>query len=361
MSNTIHAFEFLENAACQPVGFAVAFGCERFLQLETLTKLIAEWGGEEAEFSTTRFSGETVQWVDVHDELASGSLFAADAPRLVIVDSADDFVSRHRNQLETLVGRRATASVLVLCTGTWPANTRLYKQLDKSGLQIDCNLPTASRGKSKSVDEARICDWLSVRAKTAHGFKLSSQAARSMLELNEIHLGLYDQQLAKLGCCIAAGTEATVEDVKNFVGGWRTSTVWKLVDAALEGDGPTALTLLHRLLQAGESALGVFAQISWSVRRYAGAIEFRDRTARQGKTVRPAECLVAAGFNKYWASELDAAQQRLNRLGLTRGRKLLRMLYAADTSLKSSHSADSRSPIILERLIVQIAKSTNGV
>jgi hypothetical protein len=45
--------------------------------------------------------------------------------------------------------------VLVLDVDEWPANTRLYKALDQSGLQIDCR-PPQKKGKSKDTDEGAI-------------------------------------------------------------------------------------------------------------------------------------------------------------------------------------------------------------
>jgi DNA polymerase-3 subunit delta len=358
-TNTIHAFDFLERPAGPPVGMLALFGSEALLHQESLSHLIKAWGGDEAEFSTSRFHGEEAQWADLRDALASGSLFAASSPRLVIVGDADEFVSRHRGELESLADRRATTSVLILAVSAWPSNTRLYKLLDQSGLQIDCNLPKTRRGKSLSVDEARVARWLSERSAQRYGFQLPPPSARQLMDLNEINLALYDQQLAKLSCCLAPGVAASPDDVKNYIGGWRSSTVWKLVDAALDGDARTALSLLHGLIQSGENALGLFAQISWSLRRYAGAVEHRDREARGGKSPRLTDCLLAAGFNKYWAGELEAAERRLGRLGLTRGRKLLRMLYHADQALKGTHSSESRSPIVLETLVTQIAQS-NG-
>ena len=357
MSQTIHAFDWLEQSAAEPATFTVLFGSERFLQLEVLRRLSGVDADEDREFSLSRFDGEGAAWIDVHDALATGSLFSA-GPRTVIVDQADEFVKKYRGELERYAERSSTASnVLILLVNAWLATTRLYKKLDQQGRQIDCNPPTASRGRSKSLDESRIADWLVKRAKSEYDLALSKSAARQLLELNEVHLGLYDQQLAKLACCLPNGANVSPDEVNQFVGGWRDSTVWRMVDAVLDGNPGEALSLLRQLLQTGNDAIGVFAQAAWSLRRYANAMEARDRAVRQGRTPRPADCLVEGGFQRGWQSELDAGERRLARLGLSRGRRLLRWLYEADKALKGSHSHESRSAFIVERLLYAVGST----
>jgi DNA polymerase-3 subunit delta len=196
--------------------------------------------------------------------LATGSLFSS-GKRTVIVEEADEFVKRYRGELESIAERiPQLTNVLVLVVGTWQSNTRLYKSLDQNGLQIDCNLPTITSGKSKSIDEGRIMEWLVQRAQSVYGLTLAKGAARQLMQLNEIHLGLYDQQLAKLSCCVPPSATAKPEDVQQFIGGWRDTTVWKMADAALDGDAQVALQLLHQLIHGGEDPFAIFAQLAWA-------------------------------------------------------------------------------------------------
>ncbi len=352
----MHAFDLLEQPQLRPKHFTVLFGGERLLQLEGVRQLS---GGhdDDHEFSISRFEGDAVAWIDVHDALATGSLFSS-GPRTVIVDGGDEFVKKHRPELERWLERDGgTTNILLLLVSTWPSNTRLYKLADQRGLQIDCNPPTMTRGRSKGLDEARLIEWLVRRADAVHGLRLSKAGARQMLELNEVHLGLYDQQLAKLACCVPADSEVTPQEVNRFIGGWRDTTVWKMVDAALDGNAAEAQHLLRQLLQTGNDAIGVFAQAAWSLRRYGNAMQARDRAVRNGKTPRPADCLVEGGFQRNWQSEIEAGERRLGRLGLSRGRRLLRWLYETDKALKGSHSHESRSAYIVERLLYAVATS----
>ena len=46
------------------------------------------------------FDGGKIEWRDVYDELSTQSLFGGGGPRLVMVDPADDFITRNRDRLE---------------------------------------------------------------------------------------------------------------------------------------------------------------------------------------------------------------------------------------------------------------------
>ena len=122
----------------------VVFGDESFLKRQVLLKLREKvLAGEEADFSLTTFEGRSVQLRDVLEELATLAMFGA--RRLVVVEEADEFVTRYRGQLEDYVARPAEKAVLVLEVKTWPSNTRLYKAVDAGGLMVACEAPAATR------------------------------------------------------------------------------------------------------------------------------------------------------------------------------------------------------------------------
>ncbi len=350
----IHAFEALGDRKIPPASAVALFGEDRFLQLEVIHHLTATWiGDDQVEFAVTRLDGDSCQWSDVFDSLSTGSLFSSSGRRLVIVDQADDFVKRHRAALEALA-EKPGANSLILCVDSWPANTRLYKLIEKSGLQIDCNPPTSTRGKSKQVDENKICEWLTARARSIYSFELSKPAARELIDLGPCSFGLFDQQLAKLSCCAVSGKPILPDNVREWIGGWRINTVWQTIDAAVDGDTAKALALLNRLLQSGEHPLALFGQISWSLRRYSEVIELYERGQRTGNRLRLSECLAPAGFRP-WGGELDAAEARLKRLGQNRARKILLWLLEADLALKGSHSHEARGRFVMEELVTRLA------
>ena len=107
------------------------------------------------------------------DELATVSLFGGGGPRLVILERADSFVSANRQRLEDYVAKPRASGVLVLDVDEWAANTRLYKAVDQSGLQIDCRPPTKG-GKNKDPDEAAIAKWIVAWGKSQHSVTLGN-------------------------------------------------------------------------------------------------------------------------------------------------------------------------------------------
>ena len=168
MPGTLHAFEFLaqadEEATAAAKGKAafppvvVLFGDEDFLRQlvkQRLRHLLLD-NHPDAPYST--LDGESAQWCDVADEVSTVALFGGGAKRLVIVEKADDFVSKFRTKLEDYVEKPKSSGILVLEVDSWASNTRLYKAVDKKFLQVDVRLPMKSSGKS--VDEPRLLGWI---------------------------------------------------------------------------------------------------------------------------------------------------------------------------------------------------------
>ncbi|MCH7728327.1 MAG: DNA polymerase III subunit delta, partial [Planctomycetes bacterium] len=260
MSNTLHALDLLDQSelSCKPI--CVVFGDEPFLKQLVIKKLQHQILGDDSDVPFALFDGKIAEWRDVIDELSTVSLFGGDT-RLALIDPADEFVSTYRSQLEDYVARPNATSTLVLIVDSWPSNTRLYKAIDKTGLQIECRAPEIKRGKNKQLDTKRLCKWLSSLAKAQHATTLPAASAEALLELVGPHLGLLDQALAKLALFTKPKEKITPQLVNDVVGGWRAQTIWELVGAAASGDSATALVELDRLLQSGEHPLALFGSI----------------------------------------------------------------------------------------------------
>ena len=140
MSNTLHVFDFLKQADTMPAAVTVLFGDESFLKRLALKQLVARQFGVDDDAPYATFQGD-IQWRDVADELSTVSLFGGNRPRMAIVEEADSFVTNQRDKLETYVAKPASKGILVLEVNAWAANTRLYKAVNKTGLQIECRAP----------------------------------------------------------------------------------------------------------------------------------------------------------------------------------------------------------------------------
>ena len=181
MSNTLHAFEFLN--ASEPVdvpSVCVLFGNEPFLKRLVRQKLLRSlMKGEDVPYG--QFDGQTCQWRDIKDEVATVSLFGGGGSRLAVVDDADPFVSNHRGVLEDYLSRSERPGVLLLDVTKWQSNTRLYKLTDACGLQVACKAPEYA-GRRKGLDEKKLCDWLVKWALVHHRITLEPRGSQMLLE-----------------------------------------------------------------------------------------------------------------------------------------------------------------------------------
>jgi DNA polymerase-3 subunit delta len=341
MAHTIDALQYLAHPEKYPAApVCVVFGDESFLRRQAIQELRQRaLGSDDAEFSLTRFDGDAAQMRDVLDELSTVALFGG-GNRLVVIDNADDFVSKQRASLEDYVAKPKASGTLVLEVTTWPKTTRLYKAVDSSGLQIDCKTPDA-RSTTK---------WLAGWAKSRHQARLETAAAEAMLDLVGPELGLLDQELAKLAVSVKPGEPITAELVDQLVGGWRSQTAWDMIDAALAGNPREALAQLDRLLLAGENAIGVLAQIASTLRRFAAATRLIQEAEENRQRITLRQALEQAGVRSFIVAK---AEQQLRHLGRQRAARLYRWLLEADLDLKGSSALPPR--IVLERLIVRLA------
>jgi DNA polymerase-3 subunit delta len=132
----------------RPAGVCVLFGDEPFLRRLALAAVRQIVVGDGTDVPVTRHDCQERQpeWRDVADELATVSLFGGGSPRLVVLEGADSFVTAQRARLEDYVAQPKRSGVLLLVVDEWPSNTRLYKAVDQSGLQIDCRPPQRQVG-----------------------------------------------------------------------------------------------------------------------------------------------------------------------------------------------------------------------
>ncbi len=341
-----------------PRPICVLFGDEPFLKAEALESLrSAVLGGEDAEFCFRSFEGDDVESRTVFDELATVALFGG-GRRMVVVNEADTFVSRFRPELEDYAANPKRTGVLVLEVDTWPATTRLFKQLAETGLQIDCHVP----------GEDEVLAWIRERSQRVYQVSFASGAAERLLEIVGPQMGRLDQETAKLSLLVAPPAESsgkakpagiTAQLVEQAVGGWRAKTAWEMIDAAASGDAKAALVQLDRLILAGENPIGLLAQMASPLRRLAAATRIVRNAQAEGRRPQLRQALEEAGVSK-WPKAMDKAESQLRQLGARRAAKLYNWLLEADLALKGTSSSPDRARLMLEQLIVRMGKMTSG-
>lgn len=341
MAKALHAFDYLAAAddhAPQPVN--VVFGDEAFLKRHALANLKKQaLGTSDADFSLTVFEGKQAELADVLDELSTIAMFGGSS-RLVLVEEADDFVSRYRPELEDYVESPRPTGKLILETKSWPGNTRIAKAVAAKGLTIDCSPPKA----------AQIPKWLKQWSKRTHGVSLDGAAAGMLVDLVGTELGLLDQEVARLALSVGEDRKISSQMVSQNVGSWRARTTWDMLDATLAGDLKGALTQLDRLLLAGENPIAILGQIASTLRRYAAAtrIVLAGEASRNRVPVRAA--LEQAGVRSF---VLKKAESQLRHLGRERGSLLYEWLVETDLALKGNSALPAR--MVIENLLIRLA------
>ncbi len=350
----IASLDYLARPAAHPAPpVCVVFGDEPFLKSEVINALrVATLSDDDGEFSWRAFIGDEADPRSVFDELATVALFGG-GKRIVLVSEADDFVSAHRSPLENYAAKPCDTGVLVLDVKSWPSNTRLYKQLAESGLQIDCKAPS----------EGALVEWLRERVERQYHATFARGAAERLVEIVGPQMGRLDQETAKLSLLAArepaasggAKASITVDLINDAVGGWRAKTAWDMIDAAAAGDAREALIQLDRLILAGESPVALMGQIAWRFRQLAAAAQIAVQAQRAGQRVNLRHALEQVGV-KTWQGAMEKAEANLRQLGARRAARLDRWLMEADLALKGSSSSGDRARLVLEQLFVRMSR-----
>lgn len=330
----MHATAFLSRNQIEAIPpLVVMHGGEAHLKEASRERLCRGVLGEQedAAIGLTRFAGKDAEWKSVRDELLTVSMFGD--RRLVVVEDADEFVTRFRDALETYAQQPARQATLVLDVKTWRKNTRLAKKVAESGLELDCS----------ELQGPQLGAWLGEQAKR-QGKQLGREAAALMVELAGSGLTLLDQELAKLISYVGDRERITADDVRKLVGGWRAETTWKMTDSIRDGRPAAALQALEKLLMAGEAPQKVLGGINYVFRKYGRATEL----SRQGVPLRSA--LQQAGV---FPRDIDASEGYLRRIGRPRAERILSWLVEADGGLKGGSRVAER--LQLEQLVLKLS------
>jgi DNA polymerase-3 subunit delta len=328
------ALTFLEKAAkAKPLPLYVLPGDEDFLKRQVLQALrTLVLGPDGDEFGLSVHAGDKAAFAAVFDELQTAPFFGP--RRLVIVENADPFVTRHRESLEKVVGKLPATGTLVLEVKSWPANTRLAKLIDSSAT-ILCKAPSAYKLPAWCVQWAAAC----------HAKQLVQPAAELLVELVGPEMGQLDQELSKLAVYVGDRKRIDAPDVDRLVGSSRAENTWKIFDAIGAGRPGEALALLDRLLDQGEEPLRILGAFSMQLRRLAQVA----RLQQQGKSLGAA--LEQAGVQPFQARGVE---QQLRHLGRRRAERLYDWLLKTNSGMKGGSPLPPRT--LLERLVIQLAR-----
>src|SRR5262245_52781856 len=156
------ALAFLERASkSKPQPIYAVSGDEAFLKRQVLSALQPLLLGDaDPAFAWSSTPGDQANWSTIRGELETLPFLSP--RRVVVVESADTFVSQYRTALEKYAAAPSACGVLILEVKSWPSNTKLAKLL-----------PDAATIVCKTPQSNVIARWCSTRAKEAHEKTLS--------------------------------------------------------------------------------------------------------------------------------------------------------------------------------------------
>jgi len=258
--------------------------------------------------------------------------FLADL-RVVLIRSADAFVSAHRERLEKYFAAPARTGVLVLECRAFPKTTKLYKAAVAAGGDvIECkklfgkaliDLVTTEAGKQKK--------------------RLEYATAARLVDLVGQEAGPLVSEVEKLALYVGQRQEITDQDVSDLVGQTREEKVFAVADAAGAGRLADALRLWHQVIEtdpdATYRALGGFVFV---VRRWLSA----HRAIAEGASIRE-----IAPRMMMWGREREL-EAIMRRQPASRLRRALAALADLDSQAKSGGRSIERG---IELLLVRLA------
>jgi DNA polymerase-3 subunit delta len=334
----MHALDWIRDSTQQSLRPVYAvFGTDTYLIRESINGVArAVFREADEEAAISRFPGPQAELSDVLDELFTLPFFSR--KRLVIVEDADTFVTKHRKDLESYVQKPSASGILLLQVKQWTSTTNLAKLVHKLGLPIEC---TALRDK----DTAKIISWLIEYAQAQCDVHLNKGAANLLVDLAGLEVGILASEVEKLA--VYAGSSKKIErgDVAKMVGAGRVETIWKALDAATTGQGSAALELINNLLASGENPTGMLAAMSFSLLKvhHAGRL-------RAARLTLDEACRIAS----IYPSAIETTERQHKHLGPRRVDRLPATLLRADLDIKGGILLDPR--VVLELLLASLSR-----
>ena len=195
--------------------------------------------------------------------------------------------------------------------------------------------------EAKPLYENQAPQWIKNHVKE-RGYTISEEAV-SLLQINVgVSLRRLASEIEKIGLLLKGRTEISVEDVEAIVGSAKEFTVFELGDAVADKKLDKSLHVLDRLLELGESPVGILAMLIRHFMLLAKAKEMAgSRTQRE-------EIAKLLKINPFFVEKYLQQSAKYKREHLA---QIFAVLLRADQHLKSSYQ---KPRLVLELLIFEI-------
>lgn len=239
---------------------------------------------------------------------------------------------------------KAFAQGLADCAANLPGTTTLVVLVNELLEPANPLMQAAQRhGKARAFTPPKgtqLEAWIAKRA--AHeGAEITRDAAHLLATEVGDDLRVLAQEIAKLSTYAGKGGQIRVEDVRLLTPSSRQAKVFDLTDALARRDRSQALALLHELLAAGESPLGIVALTAFSTRSLLQVKTLAERGLRAPQIAQ------AAGMAPF---VVDKSLGMVRQFTFAQLEAAHRSLLEVDTALKSSRMTPEMA---LDLLVVE--------
>lgn len=314
----------LEASLADPAPVYVLVGGDGFLVREAVDLLRGRLvAGPLAAFNDATFVAAEERGGALFD-LARTVPMMADR-RLVVLRQVEEASAALLDGLLAYVAAPVSTTVLVITGEKFPAASggvdrglRIVNAAKKTGF--------VARLESDEVDAAAFA----TRAAAVFGARIEPAAARLLGQYTGGELAVLHASVEKCAAFVGDGGLVTPAVVEEVCVSTADTEVWALTDAIVGRDRAAALAVLHRLLEDGEAAHKLLANIAWQLRQ---VLLLQDAT-RRGLSEREAGVRMPP-------QKLRAVREMLTRRPLSPS-QVLEEIAALNHRMNSSRAGDRR-------------------
>ena len=197
------------------------------------------------------------QWQSLLDECSAMSLFSS--MKIIELKLGSSKPGREGGKIINEYLQQAPEGTLLLITADKldrsAQSTKWFKSIDNAGATIIV----------WPIEYEQLPNWITQRAK-ASGKKIDRNAAELIATRIEGNLIAAAQEISKL-CLLVADEQISIDDVMQSVVDSSRYDVFKLIEAAYNGDTDRTATMLNGLRSEGLDPMAVYGAIIWDYRR----------------------------------------------------------------------------------------------
>ena len=230
------------------------YGEEPYLLLQAVNYLKAcALHGGAADFNSSTYYAADADLSNVRDEVETLPMMAP--RRLVILKEVHDLTDKEWEILAPLFDSPVDTTVFVLVGSKIDKRKRAMKLLLEKSQHVEFKRPY----------ENQISGWIRHISK-GHGLTISDEAVQLLHRQAGNQLSEIESEIKKLADFISDRTHVEREDVAQCVSQKREESVFELTEQIASNDRVNALIQLVRLMDQGQSEMGIVALVARHMR-----------------------------------------------------------------------------------------------